>query len=460
MTARQESRVGTRRRAQDAWAIDSQRAPTVGEVLLTARARKGVDLARAERDTKIRARHLMALENGDYGALPAAVYTKGFLRNYAQYLDLDPDEMLARWRRELDVPRAADKVAVQPPPRPIAAPRHGLKLTPGLVVAVVLALVVTGFAGYVALQLVRFSQNPELTLRGPSVRWLAPGATSLVLTGSATVRATVTVRGTDEMTRTTDADVTGAWSIEVPVSKGRNDLTVVATDPETGRETAPLPVIATVPVGAEPTPPARAAPSQKAGLVTIPDGLQAATTTVLLVAPRDGATVRQGRLRVEGTSDATSVAVAVEWLGRAGRAPKAPPVETLPVEDGVFRGSFDLPQGRWTVVVRTVVDPDEAPAEARAKIRSVYGAMVVIVAAVDGYTRLAVTADGETVVSGRRLSPGERATFQASDEVVVHVGNAVAAHLVVDGVPFGRMGKRAEPASWIVERGQDPRPAG
>jgi hypothetical protein len=68
--------------------------------LHAARARKGVDLHRAERDTKIRARYLEALERGDWRALPGAVYTKGFLRNYAVYLGLDPEEVLRDWRHD------------------------------------------------------------------------------------------------------------------------------------------------------------------------------------------------------------------------------------------------------------------------------------------------------------------------------------------------------------------------
>ncbi|MHB8398755.1 MAG: helix-turn-helix domain-containing protein, partial [Candidatus Limnocylindrales bacterium] len=43
--------------------------PSLPERLLTARERKGVDLYRAERDTKIRARYLGALERGDYREL-------------------------------------------------------------------------------------------------------------------------------------------------------------------------------------------------------------------------------------------------------------------------------------------------------------------------------------------------------------------------------------------------------
>ena len=69
------------------------------ERLYAARERKGVDLYRAERDTKIRARYLGAMERGDWKELPGDVYTKGFLRNYALYLGprrrRGPDPMAA-----------------------------------------------------------------------------------------------------------------------------------------------------------------------------------------------------------------------------------------------------------------------------------------------------------------------------------------------------------------------------
>src|SRR5450756_1948578 len=103
MTTRDQAR----RRAAEARSEASSRGvplshpvASLPERLLTARERKGVDLFRAERDTKIRARYLAALERGDYRELPGAVYTKGFLRNYALYLGLDPDDVLEQWRRE------------------------------------------------------------------------------------------------------------------------------------------------------------------------------------------------------------------------------------------------------------------------------------------------------------------------------------------------------------------------
>ena len=99
MTFRHQIRVGGRL-GRGRSPIDATPAPSLGEVLQAARERKGVDLHRAERDTKIRAKHLAALESGDYTELPGTVYARGFLRNYATYLGLDAEEVLEDWRAE------------------------------------------------------------------------------------------------------------------------------------------------------------------------------------------------------------------------------------------------------------------------------------------------------------------------------------------------------------------------
>jgi cytoskeleton protein RodZ len=61
----------------------------IGNSLREARLRQGLDLARVEDDTKIRAKYLQALEDERFDVLPAETYVKGFLRTYAEYLGLD-----------------------------------------------------------------------------------------------------------------------------------------------------------------------------------------------------------------------------------------------------------------------------------------------------------------------------------------------------------------------------------
>src|SRR4029453_17773905 len=167
--------------------------PSLPERLYAARERKGVDLYRDERDTKIRARYLGALERGDYKELPGAVYTKGFLRNYALYLGLDPEEVLAQWRRE----RGDGKE--QPPaivvPRPISAPRKGLTFSPGLVVAALLTVVIVAFGAYLGIQVLRFTKPPTIAVTQPAtaVVDVDESMTTYTLEGTTLPGATVSI---------------------------------------------------------------------------------------------------------------------------------------------------------------------------------------------------------------------------------------------------------------------------
>ncbi len=66
----------------------------VGEALRRARQERGITVEDAERVTRIPRKYLIALEQGEYGLLPAPVYARGFLRSYASYLGLDPRELM------------------------------------------------------------------------------------------------------------------------------------------------------------------------------------------------------------------------------------------------------------------------------------------------------------------------------------------------------------------------------
>jgi len=69
----------------------------LGQWLRDARQAKGLSLEQAEAKTRIRAKFLVALEEGNDGDLPAEIYTRGFVRNYALFLGLDPTEALEKY---------------------------------------------------------------------------------------------------------------------------------------------------------------------------------------------------------------------------------------------------------------------------------------------------------------------------------------------------------------------------
>jgi cytoskeleton protein RodZ len=67
---------------------------SLGEMLRQARLDRGASLADVEQETHIRRKYLEALEAEDYAALPAQVYTRGFIRTYARFVGLDPESTL------------------------------------------------------------------------------------------------------------------------------------------------------------------------------------------------------------------------------------------------------------------------------------------------------------------------------------------------------------------------------
>lgn len=72
----------------------------IGETLRAARLAKGVSLEEAAAATRIRRSALQALESDEYEALPASVYTRGFLVNYARYLGLLSNEIIEEYDRQ------------------------------------------------------------------------------------------------------------------------------------------------------------------------------------------------------------------------------------------------------------------------------------------------------------------------------------------------------------------------
>lgn len=81
---------------------------SLGEKLKNARENKGYTYDQIGRDTNIARRYLEALETEDFSQFPGEPYLLGFLRNYAEYLGLDVQELLSLYR--------AHKIQEQPVP--------------------------------------------------------------------------------------------------------------------------------------------------------------------------------------------------------------------------------------------------------------------------------------------------------------------------------------------------------
>ncbi len=85
--------------AEDQMSWGGQNLTGFGRFLRQAREYKGVSLRDVERKTRIPRRHLHALETEEFELLPPLIYARGIVRNYAQYLGIDPMDALARFEQ-------------------------------------------------------------------------------------------------------------------------------------------------------------------------------------------------------------------------------------------------------------------------------------------------------------------------------------------------------------------------
>jgi cytoskeletal protein RodZ len=427
--------------------VTDQEQNKLGEVLRTAREARGVDLARVERDTKIRARYLTALEAGDYAELPGAVYTKGFLRNYGAYLGLDPEYLVDLFRLESAQP-SSERLSVPTPPRPIGTRRRSLIVTPGAIWAALLTVVVVGIVTYVVLELVTFSRIPSLEITDPASDIAGYLEMEYLIVGHTEPNSRVTVDGLRE-NPTATADANGDFEVEVALVPGSNLITLKALDPLTNRSSAE--VSRTIVVG-------EAAPTATPG-----EGV------VAFRAPAEGATVR-GSVEVTGIAAPDSkITVGAELVDAAvptisivsltgedvrlpSRAPSPPEPLALTADgQGKFNGSLSLAPGTWDLTL--TAGDDAEPIVRRVKVvvpSGLHGTLTVR----GGASYLELDEDGQPKrkVSGHNAASGTRVSLSARQSLRIRVGNAGAVRLAINGIELGAMGDPGDVVEWRVTR--------
>ena len=72
----------------------------LGDVMRGERATIGKSLLDVERDLRIKAPYLAAIENGDLSAFDTPSFIAGYVRSYARYLRMDPDESFQNFCKE------------------------------------------------------------------------------------------------------------------------------------------------------------------------------------------------------------------------------------------------------------------------------------------------------------------------------------------------------------------------
>ncbi len=119
---------------------------SIGEVLKKAREEKKLTLEQAQRDTKIQLKVLASLETDAFSKLPNPTYVKGFIKQYAQYLGLDPEPLLNEYA-SLNPQTPPQEIAVKSEDEKIKTAASPVKKKSNLTTIILASVIVVLVAG-------------------------------------------------------------------------------------------------------------------------------------------------------------------------------------------------------------------------------------------------------------------------------------------------------------------------
>lgn len=197
---------------------------TLGERLKKIREELEITLDEIARGTKVKKKYLQMIEEDQFDKLPGGIYARGFLVSYAQYLDIEPEDVLALHEKEEGIRNNLQekKKKKESPQRFLKMPL--LILSPRLVlITAILALL--GLGGvYFYREIDHFSQAPQLIVQEPVSNSQTDQDKVRVL-GSVDKNSRVSING-----QAVPVTEWGEFEQEVTLHNGMNELNVRAVN--------------------------------------------------------------------------------------------------------------------------------------------------------------------------------------------------------------------------------------
>lgn len=185
------------------------------DIILSARKRKKISLEKAAKDLRVNKDHLLALEEEAWHKLPEPAIIKGYIKSYAQYLKLDPNYVLALYRRDFD-----EKKYPQPTHKP---PERRLFITPNKITNSAFVLAVVAFIVYILVQYSSIFSSPKLEITNP--RNNETISTPVIqIEGKTEHGATVAING-----QFIAVDTSGNFSHQYMLQEGKNTIEIITS---------------------------------------------------------------------------------------------------------------------------------------------------------------------------------------------------------------------------------------
>ncbi len=410
-------------------------------VLRRAREEAGYDVADIAQLLRIQRPYLEAIEDGRYSDLPGTVYAIGFVRTYSDFLNLDTNDMVRRFKEEAqELSKRTDYVF---PVAPTEAKVPGVGL---LVVGVLLAALAYGAwhvtsAGEDGL-VNRVADIPdrfaELASRGGEAAepTAPPPAAAPEPTASETM---------------TDADPAASPSAAPPnfdalaaLAETRNPPAAATTDPAEVAVPADAESPYEVSEGAPPAPEPEPAPVETVAPVVVaeptpPPTEQASQPTA--VEPIESAQVVETIRQVPPAApeqQSFDVAVAVPEAPSANAQPKAATEDSTTDSSG--SGPLNILPTRQVGAAPPPPPPAVQPDQPRRAALGSLNSRILIRATEMSWVQ--ITDDRGNLVMTRVLEPGETYRVPNSDGLTLASGNAGGLEVLIDGVVQQPLGLR------------------
>lgn len=196
---------------------------TLGERLKNFRSEGRVTLVEVSRETKIPVKYIEMIEEGRYDRLPPDVYVKGFLKAYAEFLGVDPRKIIGLYEREKDIKNNLNGGGEKKiPKKKSKLPRF--VITPRILVAASVTLVVVGGFFYLYTQIGRFAAVPRLAITNPTGDQSVQG-NSISISGFTDEDAKLSING-----QPVPVNDKGEFKEDIILQSGLNTITVSAVN--------------------------------------------------------------------------------------------------------------------------------------------------------------------------------------------------------------------------------------
>jgi len=190
---------------------------TVSSILKQNREQRGFTQEEVAKRTKIPTKYIKAFEEENYKAYPDEPYCSLHIKNYAIFLDLRQDNILALFRRDYATYQKNSSM-----PRPVGKEI----LTPQRVFKLSVIAILFFFIGYILLSYLQFSQPPSLVVSWPAKEQTA---SSVKIVGTTSEDAVVRINRDLVVVRD------GSFSKEIFLNTGEN-LIIIEAKGRNGKE--------------------------------------------------------------------------------------------------------------------------------------------------------------------------------------------------------------------------------